>query len=98
MKRMTIPKKLQNNSYKPSLRVNPHEPPQTTASPNQSWAQSFTPTLATPPKSPSANRQKQQSAPAQMTANVFHNIAQIETSLWEAADQLRAYSNLTVTE
>jgi type I restriction enzyme M protein len=33
-----------------------------------------------------------------MTANVFHNIAQIETSLWEAADQLRAYSNLTVTE
>jgi hypothetical protein len=25
-----------------------------------------------------------------MTANAFHNIAQIETSLWEAADQLRA--------
>jgi hypothetical protein len=23
-----------------------------------------------------------------MTANAFHNIAQIETSLWEAADQL----------
>lgn len=33
-----------------------------------------------------------------MTANVFHNIAQIETSLWEAADQLRAKSNLTATE
>jgi hypothetical protein len=31
-----------------------------------------------------------------MTANAFHNIAQIETSLWEAADQLRA--NLTATE
>ena len=33
-----------------------------------------------------------------MTANAFHNIAQIETSLWEAADQLRANSNLTATE
>ena len=33
-----------------------------------------------------------------MTANALHNIAQIETSLWEAADQLRANSNLTATE
>lgn len=34
----------------------------------------------------------------EMTANAFHNIAQVETSLWEAADQLRANSNLTATE
>lgn len=47
---------------------------------------------------PSENRQKQQSAPAQMTANAYHNIVQIETSLWDAADQLRANSNLTATE
>lgn len=33
-----------------------------------------------------------------MTANAFHNIAQMETSLWEAADQLRANSNLTAPE
>jgi type I restriction enzyme M protein len=33
-----------------------------------------------------------------MTANAFHTITQIETSLWEAADQLRANSNLTATE
>ncbi len=33
-----------------------------------------------------------------MTANAFHNITQIESSLWEAADQLRANSNLTATE
>ena len=33
-----------------------------------------------------------------MTANAFHNIAQIETSFWEAADQLRANANLTGTE
>jgi type I restriction enzyme M protein len=33
-----------------------------------------------------------------MSSNAFHNIAQIETSLWEAADQLRANSNLTATE
>jgi type I restriction enzyme M protein len=33
-----------------------------------------------------------------MTANAFHNIAQIETSLWDAAYQLRANSNLTATE
>jgi type I restriction enzyme M protein len=33
-----------------------------------------------------------------MTANVFHNIVQIGTSLWDAADQLRANSNLTATE
>lgn len=33
-----------------------------------------------------------------MTANAFHNITQVETSLWEAADQLRANSNLTATE
>ncbi|MEC5218767.1 type I restriction enzyme M protein [Actimicrobium sp. GrIS 1.19] len=33
-----------------------------------------------------------------MTANAFQNITQIETSLWEAADQLRANSNLTATE
>jgi type I restriction enzyme M protein len=33
-----------------------------------------------------------------MTDNAFHNIAQVETSLWEAADQLRANSNLTATE
>ncbi|MFZ4538934.1 N-6 DNA methylase [Propionivibrio sp.] len=31
-------------------------------------------------------------------ANAFHNIVQVETSLWEAADQLRANSNLTATE
>ena len=33
-----------------------------------------------------------------MTANAFHKIAQIEISLWEAADQLRANTNLTATE
>lgn len=33
-----------------------------------------------------------------MTANAFHNIAQVETSLWEAADLLRANFNLTATE
>lgn len=33
-----------------------------------------------------------------MTANAFHNIAQIETSLWEAADQLRANYHFTATE
>lgn len=33
-----------------------------------------------------------------MTINAFHNITQIESSLWEAADQLRANSNLTATE
>jgi hypothetical protein len=33
-----------------------------------------------------------------MTANAFHNIAQVEASLWEAADQQRANSNLTATE
>ncbi len=33
-----------------------------------------------------------------MTANAFHNIAQIEISLWEAADQLRTNSNLTATK
>jgi type I restriction enzyme M protein len=33
-----------------------------------------------------------------MTANAFDNITQVETSLWEAADQLRANSNLTATE
>ena len=33
-----------------------------------------------------------------MTANAFRNIAQIETSLWDSADQLRANSNLTATE
>ena len=33
-----------------------------------------------------------------MTANAFHNISQIESSLWEAADQLRANSKLTSSE
>jgi type I restriction enzyme M protein len=33
-----------------------------------------------------------------MTANTFHNISQIESSLWEAADQLRANSKLTSSE
>lgn len=33
-----------------------------------------------------------------MTANEFQNITQIETSLWEAADQLRANSKLTSSE
>jgi type I restriction enzyme M protein len=33
-----------------------------------------------------------------MSANAFHNITQVESSLWEAADQLRANSNLTATE
>lgn len=33
-----------------------------------------------------------------MTANTFRDIANIEASLWEAADQLRANSNLTATE
>jgi type I restriction enzyme M protein len=33
-----------------------------------------------------------------MTANAFHNISQIEASLWEAADQLRANSKLTSSE
>ena len=33
-----------------------------------------------------------------MTANAFHNISQIEASLWEAADLLRANSNLTSSE
>ncbi len=33
-----------------------------------------------------------------MSANAFHNIAKIEGSLWEAADQLRANSKLTSSE
>ena len=33
-----------------------------------------------------------------MTANAFHDIAKIESSLWEAADQLRANSKLTSSE
>ncbi|MFM2068082.1 MAG: hypothetical protein RLZZ584_2991 [Pseudomonadota bacterium] len=33
-----------------------------------------------------------------MTANAFHNIARIEASLWDAADQLRANSKLTSSE
>ncbi|HEY4080846.1 MAG TPA: class I SAM-dependent DNA methyltransferase [Burkholderiaceae bacterium] len=33
-----------------------------------------------------------------MTANAFHSIAQIEASLWDAADQLRANSKLTSSE
>ena len=33
-----------------------------------------------------------------MTANAFQNIALIEASLWEAADQLRANSNLNSSE
>ena len=33
-----------------------------------------------------------------MTANALHNISQIESSLWEAADQLRANSKLTSGE
>ena len=33
-----------------------------------------------------------------MTGNAFHNISQIESSLWEAADQLRANSKLTSSE
>lgn len=33
-----------------------------------------------------------------MTTNAFHNISQVESSLWEAADQLRANSKLTSSE
>lgn len=33
-----------------------------------------------------------------MIVNAFHNIAQIEASLWEAANQLRVNSKLTATE
>lgn len=33
-----------------------------------------------------------------MTVNAFHNVSQIESSLWEAADQLRANSKLTSSE
>lgn len=33
-----------------------------------------------------------------MTANAFHNISQVESSLWEAADQLRANSKLTASK
>ena len=33
-----------------------------------------------------------------MTGNALHNITQIESSLWEAADQLRANSRLTSGE
>ena len=33
-----------------------------------------------------------------MTGNALHNIEQIEASLWEAADQLRANSKLTSSE
>ncbi|MEP6589197.1 MAG: hypothetical protein ABJA84_10635 [Polaromonas sp.] len=33
-----------------------------------------------------------------MTANASHNISQIESSLWEAADLLRANSKLTSSE
>jgi type I restriction enzyme M protein len=33
-----------------------------------------------------------------MTANAFHNIAHVENSLWEAADLLRANSNLPSSE
>ena len=85
-------------SYKLPLRVNPQReypnPPRSKPKaghnhPRPRW-----------PPSPNAPRQtaKNNNPPAQMTANAFHNIAQIETSLWEAADQLRANSNLTATE
>jgi type I restriction enzyme M protein len=33
-----------------------------------------------------------------MTANAFHNITQVETSLWDAADLLRSNSNLNSSE
>jgi len=33
-----------------------------------------------------------------VTVSAFHNINQIEDSLWEAADQLRANSKLTSSE
>src|SRR6266536_4042745 len=33
-----------------------------------------------------------------MSADAFHNITQIESGLWEAADQLRANSKLTSSE
>ena len=33
-----------------------------------------------------------------MTANALRNLSQIESSLWEAADQLRANSKLTSSE
>jgi type I restriction enzyme M protein len=33
-----------------------------------------------------------------MTANTLHTTVQIETSVWGAADQLRANSNLTASE
>lgn len=33
-----------------------------------------------------------------MTRNALHNIEQLESSLWEAADQLRANSKLTSSE
>jgi type I restriction enzyme M protein len=33
-----------------------------------------------------------------MTANALHNISRVESSLWEAADQLRANSKLTSSE
>jgi type I restriction enzyme M protein len=33
-----------------------------------------------------------------MTHNALHHIEQLESSLWEAADQLRANSKLTPSE
>jgi len=33
-----------------------------------------------------------------MTANASHNISQIESSLWDAADPLRANSKLTFSD
>jgi hypothetical protein len=36
--------------------------------------------------------------PLLMAANPLHSIEQIESSLWEAADQLRANSKLTSSE
>jgi type I restriction enzyme M protein len=33
-----------------------------------------------------------------MTANAFHNIAQIQARLWEATDQLRANFQLMASE
>ena len=53
---------------------------------------------ATPLCSPLNKPPKTTTSPPEMTANAFHNIAQIEASLWEAADQLRANSKLTAIE
>lgn len=58
--------------------------------------------MATQCYNPRSYQQRENYSPLrsfhQMTANAMHTIEQIESQLWEAADQLRANSKLTSSE